>query len=52
MVSDTRWEPLKDLVRHLSEPQLALLDTWAGSLQKNAKAARKELRKRPCEEDA
>ena len=52
MVSDTRWEPLNGLVRHLSEPQLALLDTWAGGLQKKAKAARKELRKRQREENA
>ena len=52
MVSDTRWEPLNDLVRHLSEPQLALLDTWAGSLQKKAKAMRKEARKRQRDEDA
>ena len=52
MVSDTRWEPLNDLVSHLSEPQLAVLDAWAGSLQKKAKAARKELRKRQREEDA
>ena len=35
MISDTRWEPFKDLARHLSEPQLALLDTWAAGLKKD-----------------
>ena len=44
MISDTRWVQLKELVLNMSESELAELDSWAGQLQKTAKAARKRVR--------
>ena len=45
MVPDTRWVPLSELVEKLDEPACKKLDTFASSLQKAAKEARKRLRK-------
>ena len=44
MISDTRWVQLKELVLNMDESQLSELDTWAGQLQKAAKAARRRAR--------
>ena len=51
MISDTRWVQLTELVRNMSEPQLAELDSWAGRLQKTAKAARKRVRQQQRSEE-
>ena len=51
MISDTRWVQLTELVRNMSEPQLAELDSWAGQLQKTAKAARKRVRQQQRSEE-
>ena len=45
MISDTRWVQLKELVMNMNESELSELDTWAGQLQKAAKAARKRVRR-------
>ena len=45
MVPDTKWVRLSELVEKIDEPGCAALDTFASSLQKAAKAARKRLRK-------
>ena len=46
LIPDTRWVKLSELVNNLDENDLKELDTWAGKLQKAAKAARKRLRER------
>ena len=45
MISDTRWVQLKELVANMDESQLGELDSWAGQLQKVAKAVRKRVRR-------
>ena len=45
MISDTRWVQLKELVANMDESELCELDSWAGQLQKVAKAVRKRVRR-------